>query len=119
MKLTINNKGLKYGKSAKPTTIRQFNPHVSAQQYQQLNRAAKRYVKQINKSNQKAFKSQLTENRKAARENLIAKYSTINNAIMQYAPALHSNSSLMTNPGNQSETTASDSESTNVMKFVK
>lgn len=119
MKLTINKQGLKYGKSAKPASIKQFNPHVSAQQYQQLNRAAKRYVKQINKSNQKAFKSQLTENRKMARENLIAKYSTINNAIMQYAPALHNDNGLMTNPGDDRSTTASDSESTNVMKFIK
>lgn len=120
-RISVGKSGLKVATNKAKPRIQQFQPAVNAQQFSQLNRAAKRYVKNINKMNQKAFNNQLTEQRKANREQLIAKYGTINNAIAQFAPgtSLYQNSSTNSAPGSQDLTMSNDSESTNVMKFIK
>lgn len=120
-RISVGKSGLKVATNKAKPRIQQFQPAVNAQQFSQLNRAAKRYVKNINKMNQKAFNNQLTEQRKANREQLIAKYGTLNNAIAQFAPgtSLYQNSSTNSAPGSQDLTMSNDSESTNVMKFIK
>lgn len=120
-RISVGKTGLKVATNKAKPQIRQFQPAVNAQQFSQLNRAAKRYVKNINKMNQKAFNNQLTEQRKANREQLIAKYGTLNNAIAQFAPgtSLYQNNGNSSAPGSQDLTMTNDSESTNVMKFIK
>lgn len=120
-KFQIGKTGLKVATSKPKRVIHQYNPAVNANQFSQLNRAGRKYVNKINKMNQKAFQNQLTEGRKLAREQLIARYGTINNAIAQFAPgtSLYQNNSQSSQPTSQGLTMTNDSESTNVMKFIK